>query len=112
MAIKLLKRHLYMLTALCAPYATLLMVREPNNYKYGILQVKGRDTIERKILSYDRLMDWVDRGFLVRMVAPRECYEITPLGRDVVAAQEEPEAPAPRWKWLEYGKQAQRAMGK
>lgn len=101
-----------MLTALCAPYATLLMIREPNNYKYGLLQVRDRDTVERKILSYDRLMDWVERGFLVRMVAPQERYEITKEGRDIVAAQEEPETPAPRWRWLEYGRQARRAMGK
>lgn len=112
MAVKLLKRQREILTALCGPYATLLMVREPNNYRYGVLQFKGRDTIERKILSYDRLMDWVERGWILRMVAPHERYEITPEGRAVIASFDEPEPPAPLFKRLEVWHMVRKVMAK
>lgn len=112
MAVKLLKRHLYLMTELCAPYASLLMVREPNNYKYGKLQVRGRDTVERRILTYDRLMDWVERGWILRMVAPQERYEITPEGRAVVASYDEPEPPAPLFKRLEVWHMVRKVMAK
>jgi hypothetical protein len=108
---KLMLRYQHLLAELCAPYAYLHMLRRHNGYRIAVLVADGLERTETK-LGYETAMKWLELGWLIRVQAPIEKYEITALGRDIAARYEKPEPEAPRYKWLQAGEQARKALGK